>query len=214
MSPHPRLDPAGVRRAIRHLTATDPVMADLMRRCGRCDVRLHSGGSAFAYLTRAIVAQQISVAAARSVSGRITDRFGAPLRPEQVLGATEAELRSLGLSRQKARYIRDLAEKTRDGLPFGRLSRFSDERVIEELTVVKGIGRWTAEMYLMNRLGRPDILPVDDLGIQAAMQRAYRMRKRPRPERMKRVAACWRPYRTVACWYLWQSLDTPPATSS
>lgn len=190
--------------------SADPILGELVRRCGRCQVRLSRGGSAFAYLARAILAQQISVAAARSVASRLNARFGAPLRPEHVLGASDGELRALGLSRQKATYLRDLAGKARDGLPLARLSRLSDERVIEELTVVKGIGRWTAEMYLMNRLGRPDVLPVDDLGIQAAMQKAYRMRARPRPERMRRVAASWRPYRTVACWYLWQSLDTAP----
>jgi 3-methyladenine DNA glycosylase/8-oxoguanine DNA glycosylase len=129
-----------------------------------------------------------------------------------MLGASDEDLRGLGLSRQKARYLRDLAEKTEDGLPFGRLSRLSDEEVIETLTVVKGIGRWTAEMYLMFRLGRPDVLPVADLGIRAAMKRAYRMRAMPKPERMRRVAAPWRPYRTVACWYLWRSVDpVPPA---
>jgi len=181
-----------------------------MKRTGPCPFRVHRGGSGFAYLTRAILAQQISGAAARSIGRRLRDRFGAPLLPEHFLSASDEELRGLGLSRQKASYLRDLAEKTRAGLPFGRLSRLSDERVIEELTVVKGIGRWTAEMYLMFRLGRPDVLPVDDLGIQAAMQKVYRMRSRPGADRMRRVAAPWRPYRTVACWYLWQSLDTAP----
>ena len=211
-SPTPRLDHAALRRATRHLVSVDPIFAPLVAELGPCRLELHRGGSAFAYLVHAILAQQISVAAARSIGGRVRDRFGAPLRPEHILGASDEELRGLGLSRQKARYLRDLAEKTEDGLPFGRLSRQSDEKVIETLTVVKGIGRWTAEMYLMFRLGRPDVLPVGDLGIQAAMKRAYRMRAKPKPDRMRRVATPWRPYRTVACWYLWRSVDpVPPA---
>jgi len=211
-APAPRLDRAALRRATRHLAGVDPVFARLVSELGPCRLELHRGSSAFAYLVRAILAQQISVAAARSIGERVRDRFGAALPPERILEASEEELRGLGLSRQKARYLRDLAEKTRDGFPFGRLSRLSDEKVIETLTVVNGIGRWTAEMYLMFRLGRPDVLPVGDLGIRAAMKRAYRMRAMPKPERMRRVAAPWRPYRTVACWYLWQSVDAAEPT--
>ena len=207
-----RLDAAAVRRATRHLAAADPVMGRLIAELGPCGLQVRRGGSAFAYLSRAILAQQISVAAARSIAGRLHDRFGAPLRPEHVLGVTEPELRGLGLSRQKAAYLRDLAARTRDGLPLDRLSRLSDERVVEALTVVKGIGRWTAEMYLMFRLGRPDVLPVDDLGIRSAVKKTYRMRALPKPDRMRRLATRWRPWRTVACWYLWESLDVrPPA---
>jgi 3-methyladenine DNA glycosylase/8-oxoguanine DNA glycosylase len=204
------LAPADLRSARRHLASADPVMARLVRAVGRKPMGLHRGGSAFAYLARAILAQQISVAAARSIAGRLSARFGWPWRPDDLLGATDEELRGFGLSRQKAAYLRDLARRTRDGLPLARLSRHSDERVIEELTVVKGIGRWTAEMYLMFRLGRPDVLPVDDLGIRAAMRRAYRMRAAPKKERMRRIAEAWRPWRTVASWYLWRSLELPP----
>ncbi len=206
----PRLASADLGRATRHLTAADPVLAGLIRAAGPCRLEVRRGGSSFAYLARAILAQQISVAAARSIAGRVRERFGAPLRPEVVLGAADEELRGLGLSRQKVAYLRDLAGKTRDGLPLGRLSRMPDEKVIETLTVVKGVGVWTAEMYLMFRLGRPDVLPVGDLGIQMAMKRLYRMRGRPKPDRMRRIAARWRPWRTVASWYLWQSLDATP----
>ena len=202
-----RLDDAALRRARRHLAAADPVMARLVREIGPVPMRAHRGGSAFAYLSRAILAQQISVAAARSIAKRISDRFGWPWRPEQMQQASDAELRALGLSRQKVGYLRDLAARTRDGLPLGRLSRLSDERVIETLTVVKGIGRWTAEMYLIFRLGRGDVLPVDDLGIRSAMRRAFGMRGLPKQDRMRRIAAPWRPYRSIACFYLWQSLD-------
>ena len=183
------LDDAGLRRARRHLAAADPVMAGLLREIGPVPMGPSRGGSAFAYLVRAILAQQISVAAARSIGNRIRQRFGWPLRPEHVLAASDAELRALGLSRQKIGYLRDLAARTRDGLPLDRLSRLSDERVIEALTVVKGIGRWTAEMYLMFRLGRADVLPVDDLGIRSAMRRAYGMRGLPKKERMRRTAS-------------------------
>jgi 3-methyladenine DNA glycosylase/8-oxoguanine DNA glycosylase len=191
----------------------DPVLAGIIGAVGPCRLEIHRAGSAFAYLSRAILAQQISLAAARSIANRMKARFGWPLRPEHVLSASIAELRSLGLSRQKAAYLRDLATRTRDGLPLDRLSRLSDERVIEVLTVVKGIGRWTAEMYLMFRLGRPDVLPVDDLGIRNAMKRAYRMRATPKKERMRRIAEAWRPHRTVACWYLWRSLELEPPES-
>jgi DNA-3-methyladenine glycosylase II len=209
-----RLDAAAIARARRHLAAADPVMARLVREIGPVPMGVRRGGSAFAYLSRAILAQQISVAAARSIGNRIRLRFGWPLRPEHVLRSSDAELRSLGLSRQKIGYLRDLAARTRDGLPLDRLSRLSDERVIEALTVVKGIGRWTAEMYLMFRLGRGDVLPVDDLGIRSAMRRAYGMRGMPTKQRMRRVAEAWRPYRSIACFYLWKSLETakrPPA---
>jgi DNA-3-methyladenine glycosylase II len=208
------LDDVALRRARRHLAAADPVMAGLLGAVGSLPLPVHRGGSAFAYLSRAILAQQISVAAARSIARRITERFGWPWRPEQVLKSTDAELRAFGLSRQKIGYLRDLAAHTRNGLPLGRLSRLSDERVIEALTVVKGIGRWTAEMYLMFRLGRTDVLPVDDLGIRSAMRRAYGMRGLPKQDRMRRIAEPWRPYRSVACFYLWRSLDAakgPPA---
>jgi len=207
-----RLDAAAVRRASRHLGRVDPVMARLIGDGGPCRLRLRREGTAFAYLARAIVAQQISVAAARSIAGRLGARFGTPLPPAPVLAASESELRSLGLSRQKATSLQDLARRTLDGLPLSSLGRRSDEEVIAALTVVKGIGRWTAEMYLMFRLGRPDVLPVDDLGLRSAMRRAYRMRGLPAPARMRRIAGAWRPHRTVACWYLWQSLEMrPPA---
>ena len=203
-----RLDGVGLERARRHLAAADPVMARLLAETGAMVLPLHRGGSGFAYLSRAILAQQISGAAARSIAARVTERFGWPWRPEQLLGASDAELRGFGLSRQKVAYLRDLAAHARDGLPFQRLGRMDDERVIETLTVVKGIGRWTAEMYLMFRLGRHDVLPVDDLGIRSAMRRAYAMRGLPDKRRMLRIADAWRPYRSLACFHLWHSLDT------
>ncbi len=204
------LDAAALRRARRHLAAADPVLARLVAALGPSPTEFRRrGGSAFFYLARAILGQQISVAAARSIANRLTARFGWPWRHEHVLAASEADLRALGLSRQKAAYLRDLAGRTRDGLALGRLGRLSDDRVIEALTEVKGVGRWTAEMFLMFRLGRADVLPLDDLGLRAAIRRAYGLRKAPTRERVVRIAAAWRPYRTLACFYLWRSLERP-----
>ncbi len=202
------LDAAALRRARRQLAAVDPVMARLVATLGPAPMAFRRrGGSAFFYLARAILGQQISVAAARSIANRMTARFGWPWRPEHVLAASEADLRALGLSRQKAVYLRDLAECTRDGLALGRLGRLPDDRVIEVLTAVKGVGRWTAEMFLMFRLGRADVLPLDDLGLRGAIRRAYGLRKAPSRDRVVRIAEAWRPYRTLACFYLWRSLE-------
>jgi 3-methyladenine DNA glycosylase/8-oxoguanine DNA glycosylase len=202
------LDPAVRRRAVAHLRRAEPVMAAIVRRVGPCRMPLHRGGTTYWYLTRAILRQQISGHAAAAIERRISERFEGALRPELVLQATDAELRALGLSRQKASYLRDLAAKANDGLPLGGLARMNEERVIETLTAVKGIGRWTAEMLLMFRLGRPDVLPTGDYGIRKAMQVAYRMRALPKPDRMRKIAEPWRPYRTIASWYLWRSLDS------
>jgi len=196
-----------LRRARAHLVRADPVLAEIVKKVGPCRLTLHRGGDAYWYLSRAILRQQISGYAAAAIERRIRERFDGTLKPEHVLGASDAELRGLGLSRQKAGYLRDLSTRARDGLRLHRLGRMRDERLIETLTVVKGIGRWTVEMLLIFRFGRPDVLPVADYGIQKAMQRAYRMRKLPKPERMRKIAETWRPYRSIACWYLWRSLD-------
>jgi DNA-3-methyladenine glycosylase II len=204
------LDAAALRRARRQLAATDPVMARLVATLGPTPMEFRRRGvSAFYYLARAILGQQISVAAARSIANRLTARFGWPWRPEDILAASESELRALGLSRQKVAYLRDLAGRTRDGLPLGRLGRLHDDRVIEALTAVKGVGRWTAEMFLMFRLGRADVLPLDDLGLRGAIRRAYGLRKTPSKDRVIRIAKPWAPYRTLACFYLWRSFERP-----
>lgn len=206
-----RLDSvATLRRATRHLRAADPVLRRLMDVEGPCRLRLHTAGSSFDYLARVILRQQISGHAANAIEARIRSRFGPRLQPGQVLGANDATLRSLGLSRQKIGYLRDLSRKAADGLPLAGLARRADDEVIAALTTVKGIGRWTAEMYLLFRLGRPDVWPVDDFGIRKALQLAYRMRSLPKPARMERLAEPWRPYRSVACWYLWRSLVAKP----
>ena len=155
--------------------------------------------------------QQLSGKAAATIHGRVLDLFGgrAPT-PEELATASEASLRAAGLSRQKLMYLKDLASRVASGeVPIETLHELPDEAVIDALVRVKGVGRWTAQMFLMFRLGRPDVLPELDLGIQNAIRRAYRLRSRPTPERVAKIGAPWAPYRTVASWYLWRSLDLP-----
>ena len=134
--------------------------------------------------------------------------------PEGFACLTDAQLRAVGLSRQKSAYLRDLCDKVSTrGVDPAALDALSDEDIIKALVTVKGIGRWSAEMFLIFRLLRPDVLPVDDLGIVVAVQRAYRLRKRPTPDKLRKIGAAWAPYRSVACWYLWRSLDNAPAAA-
>ena len=203
------IDPATLRKAAARLRRSDPVLAAIMRDVGPCRLRTDETGGAFAALVESIVYQQITGKAAASIYGRVRKLIKRRHpRPQDILAATEEALRGAGLSRQKVAYLRDLAEKVRDGLKLHVLGRLEDEAVIETLIEVKGIGRWTVEMFLIFRLGRLDVLPVHDYGIRKAMQRAYRLRKLPNPDRMRRLAEPWRPYRTVACWYLWRSLES------
>jgi 3-methyladenine DNA glycosylase/8-oxoguanine DNA glycosylase len=194
-------------RAVTHLRRADPVLDRLIGQVGPCRLAVDRGGSRFAALAEAIVYQQITGKAAASIYARLRGALGGRLRPEAVLAAPAPVLRRAGLSRQKVSYLRDLARHTRDGLPLRSASRLSDEDVIAALTRVKGIGRWTAEMFLIFRLGRLDVLPVDDYGVRKGMQRAYRLRSLPDARRMRRTAEPWRPYRTVACWYLWRCAE-------
>jgi DNA-3-methyladenine glycosylase II len=201
------LTAADRRRAARHLRRVDPVMAAIVAKVGSCHLETDRRLGPFAYLVAAIVHQQITGKAAASICKRLTTlNRGRWPRPEHVAGASDEELRACGLSRQKIGYLRDLAIHAQNGRSLHRLAGLSDEEVIEALTAVRGIGRWTAEMYLMFRLGRPDVLPVDDLGVRKAMQRAYRKRTLPRPDWMRKQAESWRPWRTIASWYLWRSL--------
>lgn len=194
-----------MKKAIEHLRAKDPVMAGLIDRVGA--YRMTYKEPTFEALVRSIVFQQLSGKAAGTIYGRVQAAVG-EVTPERLLARTVEELRGLGLSGQKTSYVRDLAEKTQAGvIRFQDLPALDDAAVIEHLTQVKGVGVWTVQMFLMFALRRPDVLPVGDLGIRMAMKQAYRMRALPKPERMERVARPWRPYATVACWYLWRSLD-------
>lgn len=204
MQLHPRL----LRAASAHLRLADPVLGTVIAPLGPCLLVVDRRGSAYSALLEAILYQQITGKAAAAIHRRLAERVGCRHpRPEHIAALSRAALRRVGLSRQKIAYMRDLTARVHDGLPLGRLARLPDEAVIEALTQVKGIGRWTAEMFLIFRLGRLDVLPVHDYGIRKAMQLAYRKRELPKPAWMERVAEPWRPYRTVACWYLWRSLE-------
>jgi DNA-3-methyladenine glycosylase II len=164
-------------------------------------------------LVRSITGQQLSVLAARAIYGRLTDRFGgrAPTPPEILADEPEALRAAAGLSRAKVSYLRSLAEHVLSGdLELARLDDLPDEEVIAELVAVKGLGLWTAQMFLMFHLDRPDVLPTGDLGIRRAIERAYGLDGLPDPATMERIAEPWRPYRTLACRYLWRSLDNEP----
>jgi DNA-3-methyladenine glycosylase II len=192
--------------AVRHLKKADPVMAEIIERVGVC--RLQFGEPTFHALAESILYQQLNGKAAATIFDRFTALAGDPLTPEGILNLTDGQMRGVGLSRQKTSYLRDLAEKTKAGLlEFERMPEMSEEEVIAHLTQVKGVGVWTAHMFLMFTLRRPDVLPVGDYGIQAAIKKHYKKRKWPKPAVMLKVAKSWAPYRSIACWYLWRSLD-------
>jgi DNA-3-methyladenine glycosylase II len=200
------------RTAVRHLKRADPVLASIIERVGPSRFVRPATGSHLDALVRSIVSQQLSTSAAATIHSRLIALVGIPEPlPHHWLALNDPDLRAAGLSRQKIAYIRDLARHVQDGaLPMAKLHDMEDDAVIEALTEVKGIGVWTAQMFLMFRLGRPDILPVLDLGIRNAIRRAYRLRKEPTAKRMHALAKPWEPYRSVASWYLWQSLELPP----
>jgi DNA-3-methyladenine glycosylase II len=194
-------------RARRVLARRDPVIRDLMRQHGACGLAAAQRTDPFTALTHAIVSQQLSTKAAATIARRFDALCGGVPTAAAVAACRDEELRAVGLSGQKVTYMRDLCARVIDGsLALQSLDTMTDEHVIEALTSVKGIGRWTAEMFLMFRLHRPDVLPVGDLGIVKAVQRAYGLRTAPSPERLMRIGEPWRPYRSVACWYLWASL--------
>ncbi len=202
-------DTSTLRAALKHLRAADPVLARLIDAVGPCRLVVDRRGGPFASLAEAIISQQITGKAAQTIHGRLRTliRRQHP-RAADIAGVSDEQLRAAGLSRQKISYLRDLSAQSLAGLPLARLHRLEDDAVIETLTRVRGIGRWTANMYLMFRLGRLDVMPVDDYGVRKSMQKAYRFRTLPRPERMLKVSQSWRPYRSIACWYLWRGLDS------
>jgi DNA-3-methyladenine glycosylase II len=199
-------------RARRLLMRRDPRLAEIIRRCKAAGPPYAHRIDHFPALVRVITGQQLSTKAAQTIYNRVAAYFpGGVPTPDALAATPDEQLRAAGLSRQKIAYLRDLCAKVADGtLPLASLEDLSDEGVIEALTRVKGLGRWSAEMYLMFRLQRPDVLPVSDLGIVKAMQRCYGLRKPPTPERMLAIGEAWRPYRSLACWYLWRSLENEP----
>ncbi len=195
-----------MRKAVQHLKKADPILRAIIERVGPC--RMEFGPPEFHSLAEAIVYQQLNGKAAVTIFKRFAALAGEPLTPEGILKLSEAQLRSVGLSKQKSSYLRDMAERAARGdLDFSRLPELTDDAVIEHLTQVKGVGVWTAHMFLMFTLRRPNVLPTGDYGIQAAMRKHYKKRKMPNPKQMEKIAKTWEPYRSVACWYLWRSLD-------
>ncbi len=195
-----------MRKAVAHLKKSDPVLRAIIERVG--PFRMEYGPPEFHSLAESILYQQLNGKAAATIFKRFTDLAGEPLTPEGILELSDEQLRGVGLSKQKSAYLKDLATKTRDGLlDFARLPNMPDDEVIKHLTQVKGIGVWTAHMFLMFTLRRPDVLPTGDYGVQAAIKKHYRKRKLPKPHVMEKIARPWAPYRSIACWYLWRSLD-------
>ncbi len=197
--------------AVEHLRSVDPILAAAIDRVGPCN--LHRRKDYFIVLCQSIMSQQISTKVATVLMNRFRDLF--PHRrptPSATLkllaSAPEEVIRSVGLSRQKKAYLENLARHFADGhVPVRRFSRMSDEQIIDSLTQVKGIGRWTAEMFLIFVLGRADVLPIDDLGLQEAVRKLYHLPQRPKPKQVLTLAEPWRPYRTIATWYLWRDLE-------
>jgi 3-methyladenine DNA glycosylase/8-oxoguanine DNA glycosylase len=195
-----------MRKAVTHLRKSDPVLRAIIERVGPC--RMEFGPAEFCSLAEAIVYQQLNGKAAVVIFNRFAALAGEPVTPEGILKLTDAQLRGVGLSKQKSAYLKDLAAKTAAGeLDFTKLADLSDEEVIKHLTQVKGIGVWTAHMFLMFSLRRPNVLPTGDYGVQVAMKKHYKKRKLPKPKDMEKIARAWAPYRSVACWYMWRSLD-------
>jgi len=195
-----------MRKAVAHLKKCDPVLRAIIERVGPC--RMEFGPAEFSSLAEAIVYQQLNGKAAVTIFKRFIALAGEPLTPEGILKLSNEQLRNAGLSNQKSSYLKDLATKTAAGmLDFSRLPALSDDEVIEHLTQVKGIGVWTAHMFLIFSLRRPNVLPTGDYGVQMALKKHYRKRKLPRPKDMEKIARAWEPYRSVACWYMWRSLD-------
>ncbi len=196
-------------KAIAHLKKVDPVVADVISRVGKCTLVPRSEWTHFDALVRSIVYQQLSGKAAATIHGRVLTLIGDGAEaPGKILATSHEALRAAGLSSQKASYVRNLAEHVLDGsLPIDSLHDLTDDEIIAALTKVKGIGKWSAQMFLMFRLGRPDVLPDLDLGIQKGIQKAYRMRKLPTPKQVLSRGAKWAPYRTVASWYMWRVLE-------
>jgi len=195
-----------MKEAIQHLKRRDPVLSGIIDRVG--DYGIEFRDPDFETLVKSIVYQQLSGRVANVIFGRVVKAAGGKLTPENILKLRPSRMRSLGLSGQKTAYIRDLARHTRDGrVNFAELLDLPDEAVIERLTEVKGIGVWTAHMFLIFALRRTDVLPLGDLGIRAAIRKAYGFAELPEPAEMETLAARWRPYCTVASWYLWRSLE-------
>lgn len=200
--------------AIRHLQQADARLAEIIRRVGPC--RLQARGGRFDVVARSILAQQISVAAARTIVRRLKGQLpGRRISARGIAELSDEQLQAAGISQQKRSYLRDLSERTLDGrLNFRRFPRLDDHVVVAELIQVKGIGRWTAQMFLLFGLGRPDVFAADDLGLQNAIARLYSPGERPSRETAEQISVSWSPWRSIASWYLWRSLELTSAAQT
>jgi DNA-3-methyladenine glycosylase II len=202
------------QKARRHLARRDPIVKTLIRQIGPCT--LQNSDDLFGILVRSIISQQISTKAALAIGARLQVALGrGGFRPKNILKADEATLRAAGLSANKQRSLRDLAEKCASGVvPLSKLPDMPDEDVIASLIPVRGIGRWTAEMFLIFALGRRDVLPVDDYGLRAGVQRHYELTDLPKRAELTALGEPWRPYRSIATWFIWRSLGNVPQSDA
>jgi len=200
-----------MRKALNHLKASDPILGGILDRVGPYKIQYRE--PEFETLVRSIVYQQLHGKAAFTIFTRLKDAAKAePLTPESILKLRPAKMRSLGLSKQKMTYIRELSRMTRSGeIDFSKLDAMEDTDVVAHLTRVKGVGVWTVHMFLIFALRRPNVLPTGDLGVRAAIKKAYNLEDLPKPDEMEKLAERWRPYCSVASWYLWRSLENPGA---
>ncbi|HEU5312110.1 MAG TPA: DNA-3-methyladenine glycosylase 2 family protein [Candidatus Eisenbacteria bacterium] len=203
--------PYDLEAAIRAIRESDPRLARVIDAHGACMLVSNGAGTPFAALARSIVYQQLAGKAAAAIHGRVLGIYKPRriLRPEDVLATTDERLREAGLSRAKTLALKDLAQKTVDGVvpSWTALRRLDDEEIITRITTVRGVGRWTVEMLLIFHLGRPDVLPVSDYGVRKGFQRTFRKRALPTPKELTKHGERWRPYRSVASWYLWRALE-------
>ena len=206
------IDEKVVKAAAKHLAEHDPILAPVIASAGSCTIRPHT--NYYQELVDSIISQQLSVKAAAAIEQRFRDMFGGRFpAPKEILTKSLDELRAIGFSYAKGRYVQDLAQKIIDDVvKFDQLDAMTNEEVVAELTVVKGIGEWTAHMFLMFCMGRSDVLPTGDLGIKNGMQNLYGLKQPPTPEKMHTIAKKnhWHPYESIASWYVWQSLDNKP----
>ena len=198
------------KKARLYLMKADPTLGRIIKKVGPCKLHAVAPRDPFEALAMSIASQQLSTKAADTIFRRFCELFPPDRRPtpDRVMTMTDEEIRACGFSRPKVGFIKDLAGHVLDGrLDLAGLKQHPDDEVMRQLVAVKGIGRWTAEIFLMFRLGRPDILPADDLGLMNAVHRAYKLRKRPDPKRLRKMGEAWSPHRSVAAWYLWASLN-------
>lgn len=196
-----------VKLALRHLKKNDPVMGRLIQQAGPFTMKLER--DRFGILIRSILSQQISTKAARSIRLKLLELLSpSPLCAEAIVSKTDEQLRPVGLSRQKISYVKDLCERSLDGrLNLKKIGRLSDEEAIEELTQVRGIGRWTAQMFLIFSLGRLDVFPHDDLIVRSTIKELYELAELPSKAESHAIAAIWKPYSSIAAWYCWRHID-------